>query len=453
MKLTKKLIHQFNQPDTILVISKYPYDSIGQSHHGVATYTQHQIRQIAKQTNKKFIVLVQDEYQRSLQKDGKNILILPCFNSSKFMFLQLLKALKKFDRISIIHVHSEFYTSGDPIQMALTIPFLAILRLMGKKVYYTAHNVIENFDFIARHLGKKQNDPFLKLLGKTVPFYYFALSRSTTKIIALDQEVKRKLTKYSLQSDVYLSPHWIYPQSYTATQRRKWRTELGYETQDFVIMNFGFMTRYKGSDWLVEAVKHLRINQKQKHVHLILAGGKAASQTGKKHYEVYYADLVQQVAQNSGIILTGFISEDEIQKYFAIADVVVLPYRGILGASGSWAQALAYGKPFLLSQDLAPYLNDVKIQELMEKYKLSVSDITFRRNKQTFSKIIIELMENPTKRKMLSKLARDLSLLRSANQQIKQDLQLYSPQGKLIPLQWIKFDEIKQKVKPAFLFS
>ena len=228
---------------------------------------------------------------------------------------------------------------------------------------------------------------------------------------------------------------------------------MGYGKDDFVVMNFGFMTRYKGSDWLVEAIKYLRDKKNHKNIHLILAGGKAPSQTGKKHYEDYYNNLVEQVAQNKGIILTGFIPEAEIIKYFAVADLIVLPYRGILGASASWGEAISYQKPFILSSDLLPYLSAEDVQQVLKNNHLKKDDLLFIRNKKSFENTVQKLISNKSKLKKIEKFSSQLATLRSAQNMMEKDLHLYTPQKSKIHLQWIKVNEIKQKLQPAFATS
>jgi hypothetical protein len=90
-KLTKTLLARFNQPDTVMVISKYPYQDIAKSHHGVADYTQHTLTEVAKKTGQKFVVLVAQEYNREIEVVCEhNILLVPAFSESLQTYNQLL---------------------------------------------------------------------------------------------------------------------------------------------------------------------------------------------------------------------------------------------------------------------------------------------------------------------------------------------------------------------------
>lgn len=428
MQLRSKLIEQFNSPDTILVISKYPYKDISQSYHGVAHYTQRTLRAVVQQTKKKFVVLVQCEYGREVSFDAKNnILIVPCFDDSLNMFTQLLKTIQQFNHCTLVHIHSEFYTSGNILQMGLVIPFLLILKMFGKDVRYIAHNVVTDLSFLARHLGKSQNDLLLTGAEKLIPIYYFLLSLGVSQLVVLDESVKQKLLSFFPKNKILLSPHWVQPHRFSLKNQGKIKRKLKIKTGEKVLLCFGFMTRYKGVDWLIKAVHHLNAVQ-EKRIHLILAGGKAPSQTGKKHYELFYAELSKHAAQNPYIHLTGFLPDSEIGEYFNLADLVVLPYRGILGASGSWAEAMKYHKPFILSKDLLPYLHSNDVTQIINKLKIKEKDVIFTRNKGSFAQKVLTTLQKPAI-DVLTNMSREIALHRLPHKQIKRELSiLFTPQ-------------------------
>lgn len=429
MQLSPQVIQQFNTPDTVLVISKYPYKDIAASYHGVAHYTQRTLTAIAKKTGKRFVVLVQHEYDREVQYDAaKHILVVPCFSDGVEMFGQLLRAVRQFNHCSLIHIHSEFYTTGNVLQMGCVIPFLWTLKALGKDVRFIAHNVVTDLGFLARHLGKSQNDVLLKVAELFIPLYYKLLSFGLTHIVALDESIRQKLQTFFSDEKIYLSPLWITPKRPRLKLQEQLKKQLNIASGDAVLLCFGFMTRYKGVDWLVKAVHHLNAIQK-KRVHLVLAGGKAPSQAGKKHYELFYNELSRHAAANPYIHLTGFLPEHEIAEYFGLADLVVLPYRGIIGASASWAEAMKYGKPFILSTDLQPYLESDDMQLALSEAGLGSEDILFGRNVQTFAKKVMSTLDSQMLAR-LEKVSRRVATERSPRKQISRELMsFYTPQS------------------------
>lgn len=437
MKLSKSLITRFNRPSTMLVISKYPYQDIGASYHGVAVYTQETLEAISAETGQKFVVLVQAEYGRKLElmANGK-VLVIPCFDDTLSMFDQLLATIKRFDQVSALHIHSEFYTSGNPVQMATAIPFYAALKARGKHLSYIAHNVVADFSFMAAHLGKKKTDFKLKLFEKLVPWYYRALNVVLDRFIALDESIKQRLSAYVPTKKIEVSPIWVYPQKISSQLRKSWRTKLGYDKDDLVLMVFGFMTRYKGVDWLTDAVARLQQEAGFKHVKLLLAGGPAPSQQGKKHYDRFYAELEKYAQDHEGITLTGFLPKSDLKGHFAAADVVILPYRGILGASASWASAMTYGKPFLLSEEMTPYLEASDAAVALEKLNLTTQAGVLKRNIACLRKSVTALSDSKKLRK-LTQFSRSLAAARTPQARMSIDVpQLYTPQLAETSLQW-----------------
>ena len=96
MKLTKRLINKFNQPNTILVLSKWPYKNEAKSYHGVAVYTKETLSTVAKKTSQKFVVLVQAEFDREIHLSSNgNILIIPAFYPGIKLYPQILNVLSK----------------------------------------------------------------------------------------------------------------------------------------------------------------------------------------------------------------------------------------------------------------------------------------------------------------------------------------------------------------------
>ena len=447
MQLTTQQLEYFNGQDTILVVSKYPYKSNPASHHGVATYTRDILKALAKKTSKRFVVLVEDTFTTKTYQDTKNIVVVPAFSSGYFHPVQIIKLISLFSQIKIVHLHSEFITSGNPIQMALLIPLLAALKVLRKEVYFTAHNVIDDFGFIASHLGKKRQDLMLKTLEKLMPWYYRCLALLVKQVIALDSSVEKRLNTFLPKNKLYTSPLWINPVVVTDQEKNTWRKKMGYGKDDFVIMCFGFMTKYKGVDWLIQAVEFANKHLKGKKIKLILAGGKAASMRGKTHYESFYNQLAQKVAASPHMILTGFIPHDQLKHYFAVTDLAVLPYRGILGASSSWGQALAHGTPFMLSEDIGPYLQSEDILSLLGTTEIKINDLLFKRNKRNFANTIENLIENKPRLQTMAAISKKIAEYRSPQQSINRELSdLYTAQGSFISLQ---LQSVKDKL--AFL--
>jgi glycosyltransferase involved in cell wall biosynthesis len=429
MNISKKIITSFNSPNTLLVISKYPYKDVARSYHGVANYTKETLTTIARNKQQKIVVLVQKEYGRKIEYDAeKKILIVPAFGDGLKIYAELWNWMCTFHKIQKVIVHSEYYTSGKAWQMATSPFFLLSMKLLGKNVAYFAHNVLDNFSFIATHLGKKRNDPAIKFFETVVPAYYKLLAFSVNQLVALDAAVVKRLSKFISHDRISLAPIWVYPQAPKAGQRKYWRKKLNIRNNELVLMSYGFVTHYKGSDWLVNTVNELTRKNEFLNVKLIIAGGQAPSQQGTAHYQQFYNKIARTAASNPRIILTGFLPEKEVSRYFSVADVVILPYRGMLGSSATWASALTHQKPYLVSEEIASYLHAEDVHEAMVESNTTRSDLVFKRNKRSFESVVRALKDTTLLRKLATH-SQHLAQLRSPELRITKDYaSIYNPE-------------------------
>lgn len=393
-KNLKTLLKSFNKANAILVISKYPYQNVGESFHGVAVYTRDTIELIAKKTKQKFVVLVEKKYSREMElRANGSVLILPVFGDNPVsVFGELLTALKNFNRVKKIQLHSEFYNSGNLIQMSLLLPFLYLLRLQGKIVSFVAHNVVHDFSFLTNHLGKEENDWRFNLLSKIIPWYYRFLSFGVEQFITLDESIRERLSSYLWQKNkVKNTSIWLKNKSISHQEKVIARRRLALSKGDLVLSIFGFMSRYKGVDLVLHHFLRFKKEFPNSRFKLLLAGGMAPSQSNQAHYQDFYRGLEKLAAKHSDITLTGFIPAKELKIYMALTDVVLLPYRGILGASASWATVLSYGKACFFSKALQPYFMAKDVQDALQKAHTKMDELIFAEDYQAFRKLLLSL--------------------------------------------------------------
>jgi glycosyltransferase involved in cell wall biosynthesis len=68
--------------------------------------------------------------------------------------------------------------------------------------------------------------------------------------------------------------------------------------------------------------------------------------------------MVERAGRIGGVRWVGYIAEDEVPAYLTAADLLVLPYRDSLAASGPMSDALAYGLPVIGSEVIRAMLPD-----------------------------------------------------------------------------------------------
>lgn len=390
MENLESLIEKFNCLDTKLIISGYPEkDKLGETNYGIAWYTKETIESIAKKYGTKFVVLCEIGYDNRprIFANGK-ILVLRIFDQKHpVLFPRILKWLIKFNNVKDIFVHSEFCTNGGVKNFTLLIPFLVLIKLFRKNVTYFAHNVVTDLTNIAPHLNLDTTKITLELLNFGIKLHYRFLGLICDKFIVIDEEIGRRLAGFVDRKKIIYHPFWITPQGKVLPQIKA-REELKVDRNTFLILYFGFITWYKGADWIIDQVTDLDSNGKDKNVTLILAGGEAHSLRDKKFYQQYYKAQLQKTSTIKNIKITGFVQEKDIKKYFSAADLIIFSYRGLIGASGALNHAIQYKKPFLLSDHMCNILEDTDFVEALHDNGLTKEDITFQLNKNSFYKSI-----------------------------------------------------------------
>lgn len=368
----QKLIEHFNQPDTHLVLSGWPETHGAKSYHGDGVFTRETLKVLSKNHGMRFVVLSDlntDNEPQLLENDS--ILLLRVFDHSRIhLYPTVLTWLKTFSKIRHITIHSNFAYAGIG-HFVLLVPFLLLIKLTGRKITYVAHNVIESIGFIAKQLNIT-SPVVIKLLNICVKLYNQLIGLITDRVVVLDASGYELMQQYVSHNKLYLNPHWAKPHT-TQWTKSAAKNALGIPPDHKVILSFGFISWYKGSDILARVFS----KSNYKKVHLIFAGGQAPSQMDKAHYREFYKTFQKNVQGDHRIIHTGFVPEKEIGKYFAAADLVVLPYRGLMGGSGALGFALGYKKPFLISTHMNGMWQNPDMRLALKQTGLLVENATF----------------------------------------------------------------------------
>jgi glycosyltransferase involved in cell wall biosynthesis len=110
------------------------------------------------------------------------------------------------------------------------------------------------------------------------------------------------------------------------------------------ILVFGFFSPEKAQDVAIRAMLDL-----PSETRLVLAGGVRREED--RGYFGKCQALIRELGLESRVQITGFVADQDLDRYYKDAAVILLPFRESTG-SGSLVQAFARGKPVLAS-DLA----------------------------------------------------------------------------------------------------
>ena len=190
----------------------------------------------------------------------------------------------------------------------------------GIRTAAICHNVVPHDPF-----------PFSSSLASQI------LKKAEIAIVHSNVDLK-KARQVSDETSIIKLYHPIYDQ-YTraAPSRESARKDLGYSSQERVVLFFGLVRPYKGLLDLINAMDQL-----DESTRLLIVGepyGDAST---------YQSALSKQSAAGRAIWIDRFVCDNEVGKFFRTADAVALPYRHAT-QSGVGQIALSFGIPLVVT--------------------------------------------------------------------------------------------------------
>jgi glycosyltransferase involved in cell wall biosynthesis len=178
--------------------------------------------------------------------------------------------------------------------------------------------------------------PHEKRLGDG-PFTRYFL-KSCDAFITMSENVMNDLRQFEKTKPAQLVRHPLYDNFGEPISKEEARKKLGIDTNDNIVLFFGFIRKYKGLDILYEAMGLL----KQQNIKLLVAG---------EFYEdakPFLDQITRLGIEDSLILRTDFIPDSEVKYYLCAADVVIQPYRNAT-QSGVTPLAYHFEKPMIVT--------------------------------------------------------------------------------------------------------
>lgn len=257
------------------------------------------------------------------QKQNTNVIIMQWWSSSTAFNYLLLKIINKlfFKRKIII----EFHEILDPLENNIWI-LRVYVRLISKILFNNLDAYVVHSDY--------------------------------------DRDLVHKV--YNLKKEkVFVIPHGPYDNYIKETKIKE-------NKKTFDILFFGLIRSYKGLEYLLEA-----FNKIQRE----LIGNFRLNIVGEiwDNKEKIYSMIEKSKYRNKIKLINKYVSDEDVNRYFTMADVVVLPYIRV-SQSGVVQIAVSYGKPIIITN----------IGSLMETFK-NYNGVFFvepRNSKQIRDKIL-----------------------------------------------------------------
>ena len=171
------------------------------------------------------------------------------------------------------------------------------------------------------------------------PFTKYFL-KSCDAFITMSDKVMSDLRLFEKTKPAQLVSHPLYDNFGGIISKEEARKHLGLPENENIVLFFGFIRKYKGLDFLLEAMADDRI--RKSGIKLLVAG---------EYYgdEKEYNEQIEKLGIKDQLILkTDFIPDSEVKYYLCAADAVIQPYKNAT-QSGVTPLAYHFEKPMVVT--------------------------------------------------------------------------------------------------------
>ena len=375
------LIKKYDKPETVCLVTSYP-DKKGESaeRNAIANYSRELVREMGKKTPVVVIAEILDK-PKIYEEDG--VLVVRAFKrDSLTMNFQIIKALKQFTLAKQVILQFEFGVYGGSITTFLTSFLGFMVRMIGKKFSVMMHQVTNDLGELSEHLGIAHRGIKTLVYNLGMRTFYVLTGLFSDRVLVHNTYLAKKLSRYVNEKKIKVVPHGVGVAGKIPTYKQS-RNDLGWKSDEFVVLVFGYLSWYKGSDWVVEEIGKIIKKYPTKKIKLVMAGGESGTLKEMKHYRKFASNLYE-LADKYNVEITGYVHDKDKAKYFVGADLVILPHRVAMSESGVMAHVAMCAKPFLASMPRTTSLHSIEL----------VKKVGFNWNDTSFEKKLIKMINN-----------------------------------------------------------
>lgn len=460
--IPERIKAEFDTHDGLIIISNYPVTSERYSKgvDATASYTKNTLLALREAyPQKKIIVLApcvagDDRFGYSIDE---GILVARTFQRNNIPSLvSLAREIHQFKNVPSILFEFEFSSFGDTKVTVFLPILLVIFRLLGKNTTVVLHQVVLDLATLSEHIGVKRNSAILKPMNLVLKQFYRTICFVAQSVIVLEDEMKKRLISLHIpEKKIHIVYHGIDKKlgQSSATYLNS-RTLLQIQTNELVLLYFGYVTWYKGADMLVKALSYTTTLAGKK-IKLIIAGGPSANQMNKTHYRRYYDKIKKTINKYKHIQLTGFLNERDIALYISACDLTIFPYRTFMSSSGAFATVCAFEKPFILSNKLKNYIASNDFQTIIRELGIDSNLFMFPLRSDALQETIVKTLDEKQYQKMvlLSKRLKKSRDFRNTAKTYLQILESHQKNGSLSSKQRSFSDTYRSGNRLSFYFE
>lgn len=248
-------------------------------------------------------------------------------------FAEVMKGISRAEGKEkiIVHIHwptvlyGSKFLSKSLYLMAKNFWTLKWLKKHGCKIIWTMHNFYSH-DY---------DHPVIDKIGSRI------LLKMADRVIVQQKNICEKLSRSNNGKKFSYIPHGNYINAYGPIfeNREVAKRELGFVSDDIVVLSLGMIRPYKKIDEIIKTFNGAA-SLIDKRIKLLIAG----------NCEKNYCDYLKKlIGGNPNIILKdGFVADDQLPKYFAAGDYSVFHYDDSTLTSGAVILSLSYGVPSII---------------------------------------------------------------------------------------------------------
>jgi glycosyltransferase involved in cell wall biosynthesis len=206
------------------------------------------------------------------------------------------------------------------------------------------------FGTILRRVRKNKHTRIIAITDNIIPhekrFGDAAFTRyflnSCDAFITMSGNVMNDLRQFEKNKPAQLVRHPLYDNFGNPVSKEAARQRLGIAANERIILFFGFIRKYKGLDILLEAMKLVKDISGSNAPKLLIAG---------EFYDdakIYQEQIKRLGIEDTLLLKTDFIPDEEVKYYICSADVVIQPYRSAT-QSGVTPLAYHFEKPMIVT--------------------------------------------------------------------------------------------------------
>lgn len=329
----------------IAVVTAFPPSKVTLNEYGY-----HLVKNFVNQNEVTNLILIADKTAAPKQFDFANADKISVQNAwsfnSYFNIFRIIKTVFK-EKPDAVLFNLQFVKFGDkkiPAALGLMTPM--VLKFFGFKTIVLLHNILEQVDLEnAGFTSNKLAKAIYNFIGTTLTRF---MLKASFLAVTINKYVEVLTKKYKAKN-VILIPHG----SFETPQNPNFDLPAGPKK----IMAFGKFGTYKKVEILIEALQIIRQTNKEP-IEVVIAGTDSPNTPG------YLQAVKEKYAAVEGLIFTGYVAENDVERIFTESTVVAFPYTSTTGSSGVLHQAGSYGKAVVM-----PDLGDLALLVEDEGYK------------------------------------------------------------------------------------